>query len=243
MEAGMLECPNCGAPAAKDALSCPYCNAALETAQCPSCLGMIFAGAKHCSHCGAAVFAKSAATEGAGPHACPRCKPERSALTVTAIGEAFLEECARCGGVWVDAESFKKICSERERQAAFIGSGSPLGAPSHAVPEAQVRYLACPDCGQVMNRMNFARRSGVIVDVCKQHGTWFDRDELREIVEFIRAGGLDAAREQELATITEERRRLESEKRASGTGAALPLETHEYGDAISAAGDLLKFFF
>ena len=47
------------------------------------------------------------------------------------------------------------------------------------------------------NRINFAKCSGVIVDVCKGHGTWFDRDELTRIVEFIRGGGLDAARAKE----------------------------------------------
>ena len=45
-----------------------------------------------------------------------------------------------------------------------------------------------------MNRVNFARCSGVIVDICKQHGTWFDRDELSRIVEFIHGGGLNASR-------------------------------------------------
>jgi Zn-finger nucleic acid-binding protein len=62
-----------------------------------------------------------------------------------------------------------------------------------------------------MNRMNFARCSGVIVDICKQHGTWFDRDELSRIVEFISGGGLEAARVREKEDIKEERRRLLAE--------------------------------
>ncbi len=63
-----------------------------------------------------------------------------------------------------------------------------------------------------MNRINFARCSGVIVDICKGHGSWFDRDELTRIVEFIRAGGLDAARAKEKAAIEEERRQLRQEQ-------------------------------
>jgi Zn-finger nucleic acid-binding protein len=66
-----------------------------------------------------------------------------------------------------------------------------------------------------MNRINFARCSGVIVDVCKGHGTWFDRDELSHIVEFIRQGGLEASRNKEKAAIEEERRRLRQEQLAS----------------------------
>jgi hypothetical protein len=49
-----------------------------------------------------------------------------------------------------------------------------------------------------MNRINFAHTSGVIVDVCTSHGTWFDADELRRVLEFITAGGLEAARAREL---------------------------------------------
>jgi Zn-finger nucleic acid-binding protein len=67
-----------------------------------------------------------------------------------------------------------------------------------------------------MNRINFARCSGVIVDICKGHGSWFDRDELTRIVEFIRAGGLDAARDREKAAIKEERRQLLQQQRSVG---------------------------
>jgi hypothetical protein len=49
-----------------------------------------------------------------------------------------------------------------------------------------------------MNRLNFAHTSGVIVDVCTPHGTWFDADELRRVLEFITNGGLEAARVREL---------------------------------------------
>jgi len=39
------------------------------------------------------------------------------------------------------------------------------------------------------------------VDVCREHGTWFDKDELRRIVEFIRAGGLEQARADQIAEL------------------------------------------
>src|SRR3712207_7332440 len=52
------------------------------------------------------------------------------------------------------------------------------------------RSLPCPSCKQLMHRVNFAGQSGVIIDMCKDHGVWFEREELRKIVEFIRAGGM-----------------------------------------------------
>lgn len=43
-----------------------------------------------------------------------------------------------------------------------------------------------------MTRMNFGRRSGIIVDTCREHGTWFDGGEREAVMEFVRAGGIEA---------------------------------------------------
>ena len=65
-----------------------------------------------------------------------------------------------------------------------------------------------------MNRVNFARISGVVVDVCKGHGTFLDPGELHAIVEFIHGGGLQRARTRQLEDLREqEKRALEAERR------------------------------
>ena len=61
-----------------------------------------------------------------------------------------------------------------------------------------------------MNRVNFAKASGVIVDVCRGHGTFLDAGELHQIVTFIHGGGLDRARERQLEDLAEQERRLRS---------------------------------
>jgi Zn-finger nucleic acid-binding protein len=65
-----------------------------------------------------------------------------------------------------------------------------------------------------MHRLNFAKCSGVVIDTCRPHGGWFDRDELQHIVEFIRGGGLSVAREKEKAELESARRRLEAARNA-----------------------------
>jgi hypothetical protein len=40
-----------------------------------------------------------------------------------------------------------------------------------------------------MLRSNYKRSSGVILDECRQHGTWLDADELEQVAGFILAGG------------------------------------------------------
>jgi Zn-finger nucleic acid-binding protein len=114
------------------------------------------------------------------------------------VGGTMLRECSKCEGLWVDTATLEHICAEKERQAAVLGMTHPAQAPASGALEEKVRYVPCPECKKLMNRVNFAGYSNVIVDVCKTHGTWFDRDELRRVVEFIRSGGLDTARHREL---------------------------------------------
>src|SRR5207253_4254963 len=209
MQAQTLNCPNCGAAISSDSPNCQYCESKLATVACPSCFGMMFIGSKHCPHCGAAAV--SATTSTLSVLKCPRCNVE---MTPVAIGAEQMRECENCGGIWLEVATFENICSNREEQSAILGGASP--APSHQVTsESQIRYIPCPQCRQLMNRINFAHCSGVIVDVCKGHGTWFDRDELSHIVQFIRAGGLEVAREKEKREIQYEREQLRAEQLAA----------------------------
>ena len=236
MQAETLNCPMCGAAAATDEPTCRYCGARLATVACASCFGMMFRGSKHCPRCGA--LAGQRADADLPPRKCPRCAVEMHSIR---LGTTAVRECERCLGLWVDVTSLEKICADREQQAAVLGAASP--APTRQVQETdKVRYVPCPECQQLMNRVNFARCSGVVVDICKGHGSWFDREELSRIVEFIRAGGLDAARAREKAALEEQRRQLENltskERNTSLLGLAESDDERRAG--IASAGSLLK---
>ncbi len=227
----------CGAATSTDEPLCKYCGSRLATIACASCFGMMFIGSKHCPRCGAAASARESGN--LSPRSCPRCRLEMQSI---AIGSATVRECERCLGLWIDVASFEKICADREEQAAVLGTASP--APTSAAREiSKVSYAPCPECKQLMNRVNFARCSGVIVDICKGHGTWFDREELSRIVEFIRAGGLSVSREKEKAEIVEERRRLRQEQRSDNRRSII--STGELQDprgvGIASARELLKY--
>jgi Zn-finger nucleic acid-binding protein len=159
------------------------------------------------------------------------------------IGATAVRECEQCFGLWLDVASFEKLCADREQQSIVLGTASR--EPTHAVGESsKVKYVPCPECLQLMNRINFARCSGVIVDICKGHGTWFDRDELSRIVEFIRGGGLEAARSREKEQIKEERRRLWEEQVAKDRHEArmgLTLDDEHRLSGMASARGLLKF--
>jgi len=237
MTAETLNCPMCGASASSEATCCEHCGARLATVACPSCFGMNFQGAKYCSHCGARV--DRAEVPGAAPQRCPRC---RVGMEAVAIGTSMLRECPRCQGIWAGTESLQQICADREQQGAVLGMAAPVPANQAVVIEENIRYVPCPVCQQLMNRINFAKCSHIVVDVCNQHGTWFDKDELRGIVEFIRGGGLEKARFKEKAELEAQKRALQAGLTGGvwGTGDRPQRSDHlDWGEGLSAAASVL----
>ena len=226
MPADTLRCPSCGAAVSSQATRCDFCNATLATVTCPSCFGTMFADAKFCSHCGA----KGNRTEAAGknPQLCPRCQ---AAMNEVTVGSTTVLECARCEGIWVDVDTLQQIVADREKQALVSNVPSALNQPLEV--EKTIRYVPCPVCHELMNRVQFAQCSHVIVDVCKPHGTWFDKDELQRAVQFIRAGGLDKARAQQIDQLKEEQRRLAVAQLHGGA-----FEPHEPNSRYNTGFDL-----
>ncbi len=53
----------------------------------------------------------------------------------------------------------------------------------------EVVYRRCPTCLAHMARRNWGKASGVVIDQCPRHGSWFDHGELEQILTWIRAGG------------------------------------------------------
>jgi Zn-finger nucleic acid-binding protein len=198
-DAKSLHCPNCGAAADPEAVRCPYCRARLARVSCPGCFALMFEGAAFCPACGA----RSARAEPQPSSTnCPAC---HGGMARVIIGDLTLLECGSCDGVWVEAAEFERICANREAQAAVLHRWN---AHTPMAPAARVRYRPCIRCGKMMNRVNFGRMSGTVVDVCRGHGTFLDAGELHAIVTFIRDGGLDRARQREKDDLEEERHRL-----------------------------------
>jgi hypothetical protein len=68
----------------------------------------------------------------------------------------------------------------------------------------------------MMNRVNFGKISGAVVDVCKGHGTFLDAGELHQIVTFIGQGGLERARARQIEELqTEQRKLADAQRRAA----------------------------
>ncbi|MBN1567764.1 MAG: zf-TFIIB domain-containing protein [Acidobacteria bacterium] len=209
IKSGVYNCPNCGAAATPESVRCAYCHSSLATIVCSKCFGAIFTGMKHCPWCGGNAAEGKPVERAKGK--CPRCN---ETFLLVQIKNRNLEECPACGGLWIDNETLQEICTNQEQQQAVMGfSPEPASAAGSPVVLHKRTYIPCPRCNKLMNRRQFAGCSGVIVDWCKAHGTWFDRNELRQIVQFILDGGLGRAREREKAKLEEARQSLREERR------------------------------
>lgn len=172
---------------------------------CSSCFGTIFEGNKFCPLCGSKAIAPDILDiEKLGK--CPRCKVRLRLIQIEGIA---LAECERCEGIWSDIETFEAICANRESQSAILKKlDEILTHPDYK----KVQYVPCPVCNKLMNRNNFAKVSGVIIDTCKGHGVWFDAEELPKIIEFIRKGGMEYSRNKERVELENEREKIRFER-------------------------------
>lgn len=235
----MLECPRCGASVAATNHACEHCRAELLVKACPRCFARIFHGASHCSHCGTSVVLPAAADPDghAVPRRCPRCQGDQP-MEARLVSDVLLDECQRCHGVFVDVDALERVLAERRqvRAEAILGALGTLadGTAPAWVQQGESMYIRCPVCQNVMNRRSFASGSKVIVDVCRAHGTWFDANELPQIIEFTMKGGLEKA---ERRRVEEERERYQRDKEAAGR-AAVAAAIARRGEGRDASGGL-----
>jgi len=209
-QAGMLNCPQCGGNVPADARRCEFCEAALLLEACPRCLARVFAGHKHCPHCGAATT--SGAAKMTSQFSCPRCE---IMLGVREVGDVALHECERCVGVYIDSIAIERMLGDRQQARAEAVVGAYRGVARRPESITGRIYVKCPSCRTIMNRRQFARGAGIIVDVCRGHGTWFDAGELPAVVEFVMNGGLERAEKKSIEEAHEAARRAISEANAA----------------------------
>lgn len=117
-----------------------------------------------------------------------RCPRDHSVLVETEY-EAGIEvdECSVCAGRWLDAGELERIGETVERDyRKELDERPALGNLAYDVSrEMSEERLPCPACGQEMARMEYARVSQVVVDVCPEcRGVWLDAGELERLEMF-----------------------------------------------------------
>ena len=110
---------------------------------------------------------------------CPRCK----SMCSTRLYEGVeIDSCDSCQGVWLDQGELQAIAATEEVAFArssideAVRSAKPgLNSSSQSAP------VACPICAKPARAINYQYQSGVIINVCMDHGFWLDSGELQRI--------------------------------------------------------------
>jgi len=198
IDAAVTRCAACGALVGETEAVCGYCGAEVSRRPqpsgpvCPECYARNPEKARFCTSCGVA-FSPQPLRAREGSLRCPACPSGE--LAPRSLGGLWAEECPACLGLWAPGDVMERLVAqirEKRQRDGFAASGL---APHErrTAWEAEVTYRHCPECGAMMQRRNFGKRSGVIVDSCLEHGTWLDADEMEDIASFVMGGGLERA--------------------------------------------------
>ena len=252
----IFHCPSCGGPCGNArSRVCEFCEGPLlpmgtpdprHAVRCTACSALVSAGASFCPQCGDPLAQQQSAM---AEQECPGCQAEGNRSTMVTwrllptpqrLEGHAVHGCRRCGGVWVDRETFDVMVQSAVDQG--VGDGRSVGVHRRELSmHGKVTYRACPGCGHTMNRRNFARISGVIVDECRNHGTFFDAGELEDVLTFVRSGGLLLARRRETEALEREQRRASAQSTPTAVsllGAPADPLTSMANDALLDNADL-----
>jgi Zn-finger nucleic acid-binding protein len=202
-----MNCPCCSAPLAPGGVVCAYCGQRLD---------VDLQGWTHLQRIGVAADLQ-----------CPDCRTNLESVQLDAPAGARLDRCPDCLGLFLPLGSLNTLLDAAtgpvwtiDRRLLNQLVEAPRSAPT------PLRYRPCPSCGILMNRSLQGKRSGVVVDRCRDHGVWLDAGELRQLLEWARAGGaqLDAQRREQQAAEEQERRPLVSDVGCEASGGRSSLD-------------------
>lgn len=159
-----LTCAKCGGPlsatAADHVVTCPFCGVVSKPAPTVVTVERV-------------VAVKG---EGGGP-SCPRCA---APLHESAIGKHRVIVCTSCSGLWLEHPTVEYLSSYNDAELA----NAVQRRAGIVVRKMDCSALVtCPFCRKPMDRRSIeAPGYTTYVDVCKEHGTWFDAGELRQFI-------------------------------------------------------------
>lgn len=206
----------------------------MNCSRCGRAIGGVFPGTKVTCECGADNVARAsvadpyrepsppipnrstlddvpvdAASKKERRHPCPRCR-----LSLGHAGGGVFA-CGGCEGTFFSSSALETLV-ERARNEGDTDTAESLraGVSLSAEISGDVLYLPCPICDERMNRAIFGRKSGIVVDVCAQHGTWFDHGEVEIAIRFARSH--EVLTENPKAQLTAERIQPRAEVEGAG---------------------------
>ncbi len=182
----MAKCTHCSAPLPSNSIICDYCGVRNDIELTP----------------------KVGHTLPQSKRMCPDCLVYLESIDIGQTDRFIIEKCSRCYGLFLDLNELETLLTQSVG-TFWIDHQKLHSLQQHPLHKDEVIYRKCPECSKIMHRKNYLNRSGVIMDVCFEHGIWLDAGELKHIQEWSALGG-KALAQQSLAI--EELKSLKREK-------------------------------
>ncbi len=166
-----MKCHQCGAAielSTKEAVACRFCGAA----NAPKPTEVPVPVPMNVVHNVVQVMGPAGEAE----QRCPHC---RKRLVGAEVEGATLFGCPGCGGIWIDNASAKRVLEAPTQTFAVLAQRAAKNA------RGGVR-LPRPTCAACPATLDKVRVHGIELDVCIDHGTWFDALELSRLTAVLR---------------------------------------------------------
>ena len=164
----MATCKHCSAPLPSKSIICEYCGVRND----------IELKKKHAN----IKLPKSQRT-------CPDCMIYLDSVDIGKNTRFIVEQCERCYGLFFDSYELGNLIEQSVSQSYFVDHHKLHSLLQHPLHKDKIIYRKCPVCSKIMHRKNYLGRSGVVTDVCVEHGIWLDAGELKQIQEWTALGG------------------------------------------------------
>lgn len=170
---------------------------------------------------------------------CPQCRVPLHSIALPMKKPLVIERCEHCFGLFFDPGEIEIMLENATAPATSINVKLLDNINQDRYRSGQAfKYLKCPVCDVMMNRVAFGHRSGVVVDRCHNHGIWLDGGEISHLLEWKRAGG----------QLWDEQKRLEAQTKPrrsdAKTDISRVLEQNQRSDSDwSALGHVAEILF
>lgn len=120
---------------------------------------------------------------------CPCCESALSVVEFDTQPVIRIERCNACYGMFFNPGELEALLDGQTHPLVWLDPVQMNQIGEDYGFQHEVVYRKCPMCSDRMSHLNFAGRSGVILDRCGTHGVWVEGGELRRLTEWWRAGG------------------------------------------------------
>ncbi|MBN2456360.1 MAG: zf-TFIIB domain-containing protein [Sedimentisphaerales bacterium] len=105
---------------------------------------------------------------------CPVCK---NAMITLELFDVEIDHCTDCGGIWLDAGELELLIGDEQKAKQLLQSFK-VDSKSKEKPRR------CPICLKKMRKIAVGgAEKPLLIDRCtREHGLWFDKGELSEIL-------------------------------------------------------------